>query len=259
MAMQTTSSIQVIDRLARLLDAIAANNNPVSLKVLSAETGLHPSTAFRILASLAEHGFVERSSSGHYRLGVKLLQLGSRVQGRLDIRREARPIMEWLRNETGETVNLIVREGDEVVYVERVVPNRMMRVEQMIGGRAPLHVTAVGKLFLAEGGAEACLEYAARTGLPSCTPHSITDPTALWRSVKNALQQGYALDDQEAELGVGCIGVPIRDSTNHIVAGISVSAPIERRREVWVTLIRQAGEKLSTRLGFHPENRPVGV
>lgn len=255
MVMQTTSSIQVIDRLARLLDAIAANNNPVSLKVLSAETGLHPSTAFRILASLAEHGFVERSSSGHYRLGVKLLQLGSRVQGRLDIRREARPIMEWLRNETGETVNLIVREGDEVVYVERVVPNRMMRVEQMIGGRAPLHVTAVGKLFLAEGGAEACLEYAARTGLPSCTPHSITDPTALWRSVKNALQQGYALDDQEAELGVGCIGVPIRDSTNHIVAGISVSAPIERRREVWVTLIRQAGEKLSTRLGFHPENQ----
>lgn len=259
MVMQTTSSIQVIDRLARLLDAFAANNNPVSLKVLSAETGLHPSTAFRILASLAEHGFVERSSSGHYRLGVKLLQLGSRVQGRLDIRREARPIMEWLRNETGETVNLIVREGDEVVYVERVVPNRMMRVEQMIGGRAPLHVTAVGKLFLAEGGAEACLEYAARTGLPSCTPHSITDPTALWRSVKNALQQGYALDDQEAELGVGCIGVPIRDSTNHIVAGISVSAPIERRREVWVTLIRQAGEKLSTRLGFHPENRPVGA
>ena len=259
MVMQTTSSIQVIDRLARLLDAIAANNNPVSLKVLSAETGLHPSTAFRILASLAEHGFVERSSSGHYRLGVKLLQLGSRVQGRLDIRREARPIMEWLRNETGETVNLIVREGDEVVYVERVVPNRMMRVEQMIGGRAPLHVTAVGKLFLAEGGAEACLEYAARTGLPSCTPHSITDPTALWRSVKNALQQGYALDDQEAELGVGCIGVPIRDSTNHIVAGISVSAPIERRREVWVSLIRQAGEKLSTRLGFHPENRTIGA
>lgn len=259
MVLQTTSSIQVIDRLARLLDAIAANNNPVSLKVLSAETGLHPSTAFRILASLAEHGFVERSSSGHYRLGVKLLQLGSRVQGRLDIRREARPIMEWLRNETGETVNLIVREGDEVVYVERVVPNRMMRVEQMIGGRAPLHVTAVGKLFLAEGGAEACLEYAARTGLPSCTPHSITDPTALWRSVKNALQQGYALDDQEAELGVGCIGVPIRDSTNHIVAGISVSAPIERRREVWVSLIRQAGEKLSTRLGFHPENRTIGA
>lgn len=257
MVNNTTSSIQVIDRLARLLDAIAASNNPVSLKVLSAETGLHPSTAFRILASLSEHGFVERSSSGHYRLGVKLLQLGSRVQGRLDIRREARPIMEWLRNETGETVNLIVREGDEVVYVERVTPNRMMRVEQVIGGRSPLHVTAVGKLFLAEGGAEACLEYAARTGLPPNTPHSIADATQLWRAVKGSLQQGFALDDQEAELGVGCIGVPVRDSTNHIVAGISVSAPIERRREAWISTIRQAGDKLSARLGFHPENRPV--
>jgi DNA-binding IclR family transcriptional regulator len=255
MVSKTMTSIQVIDRVAQLLDAIATKNEPVSLKILSAETGLHPSTAFRILASLAGHSFVERSSSGHYRLGVKLLQLGSRVQGRLDMRREARPIMEWLRNELGETVNLIVREGDEVVYVERAAPSRMMRVEQVIGGRAPLHVTAVGKLFLAEGGAEACLEYAERTGLRTCTPHSITDPAHLWRTVKNALQQGYSLDDQEAELGVGCIGVPIRDSTGRIIAGISVSAPIERRKETWIPIVRQAGEKLSARLGFHSESR----
>ncbi len=255
MVAKTTTSIQVIDRLAQLLDAIAANDSPVSLKILSTETGLHPSTAFRILASLCEHGFVERSSSGHYRLGVRLLQLGSRVQGRLDMRREARPIMEWLRNESGETVNLIVREGDEVVYVDRVTPNRMMRVEQVIGGRAPLHVTAVGKLFLAEGGAEACLEYAERTSLPARTPYSITDPANLWRAVKNTLHQGYALDDQEAELGVGCIGVPIRDSSGHIIAGISVSAPIERREEAWIPVVKQAGEKLSTRLGHPAEGR----
>ncbi|MDQ2696785.1 MAG: IclR family transcriptional regulator [Pseudomonadota bacterium] len=252
---KAASTIQVIDRLARLLDAVAASDEPVSLKVLSARTGLHPSTAFRILASLSEHGFVERSSAGHYRLGVRLLQLGSRVQGRLDLRREARPIMEWLRTEIGETVNLIVREGDEVVYVERATPSRMMRVEQIIGGRAPLHVTAVGKLFLAEGGAEACLEYAERTGLPPRTPHSITDPALLWRSVKKTLQQGYSLDDQEAELGVGCIGVPVRDSSGRMIAGISVSAPIERRQEAWIASVRQAGEKLSARLGYHGEGR----
>ena len=91
------SSIQVIDRLSNLLDAIAMHEDPVSLKILSAETRLHPSTAFRILASLTEHGFVERSPTGQYQLGVKLLQLGSRVQGRLDMRREARPVLEWLR------------------------------------------------------------------------------------------------------------------------------------------------------------------
>lgn len=247
---RTNSSIQVIDRLTQLLDAIAAGSGSVSLKVLSTQTGLHPSTAFRILASLTEHGFVERSSSGHYRLGVKLLQLGSRVQARLDVRREARPIMDWLRNEIGETVNLTVREGNEVVYVERATPSRMMRVEQVIGGRAPLHVTAVGKLFLAEGGAEACLDYAERTGLKACTPYSITDPADLWRSIRNALQQGFALDNQEAELGVGCIGVPIRDSSGRMIAGISISAPIERRKDTWIPVVCQAGAKLSARLGY---------
>ncbi len=194
MAAKTT--IQVIDRLTHLLEAIAANDKPSSLKQLATTTGLHPSTIFRILASLSEHEFVERSSSGDYRLGVKLLQLGSRVQGELDMRREAKPLLEWLRNEIGETVNLTVREGDEVIYVERATPNRMMRVEQTIGGHAPLHVTAVGKLFLADAGAEACLDYAERTGLRAQTLYSITDPAKLWRVVRNALQQGYALDDQ---------------------------------------------------------------
>ncbi len=246
------SSIQVIDRSVALLEAIAASNDPVSLKILAADTGLHPSTAFRILGALTEHGLVERSESGNYQLGVRLLQLGSRVQGRLDVRREARPVMEWLRNEIGETVNLTVREADEVVYLERATPSRMMRVEQIIGARAPLHVTAVGKLFLADGGAEACLEYAERTGLPARTPYSITDPASLWRNVKNAPQRGYALDDEEAELGVGCIGVPVRDSSGRMVAGLSVSAPIGRRREDWIPIARKAGEKLSARLGYHP-------
>lgn len=255
MVAKTTFSIQVIDRVAQLLDVMADSKGPVSLKTLSTKTGLHPSTAFRILASLAEHGFVERCSSGHYRLGVKLLQLGSQVQGHLDMRRESLPIIEWLRNEIDETVNLIVREGDEVVYVERATPRRMMRVEQVIGGRVPLHITAVGKLFLAEGGAEACLEYAERTGLPSRTPYSITDPASLWRAVKNCQQQGYALDDQEAELGVGCIGVPIRDSSGQMIAGISVSAPIERRKESWIAIVKQAGDRLSARLGYRPQDR----
>ena len=245
-----SSSIQVIARLSYLLDILAAHDDPVSLKALASETGLHPSTTFRILASLAEHGFVERSSAGHYRLGMKLLQLGNRVQGQFDLRREAKVVMEWLCNEINETVNLIFREGDDIVYVERVIPHRMMRVEQTIGGHLPLHVTAVGKLFLAEGGAEGCLEYAERSGLTACTTHSLTDPAALWRNVKDALRQGYALDDQEAELGVGCIGVPIRDSSGQMIAGISVSAPFERRDLNWVPIVQQAAAKLSARLGL---------
>ena len=98
MAAKATSSIQVITRASRLLDAIAADDDPVSLKTLSDNTRLHPSTAFRILASLIEHGFVERSSAGHYRLGVRLLQLGHRVHNHTDPRHEVRPLIERRRD-----------------------------------------------------------------------------------------------------------------------------------------------------------------
>ncbi|MCA1805981.1 MAG: IclR family transcriptional regulator, partial [Xanthomonadaceae bacterium] len=144
-------SIQVIDRLTALLEVIARHRDPVSLKVLAADSGLHPSTAFRILAAAVENGLVAREGTG-YRLGIRLLQLGSRVASHQDLRRAARPLMEALRDGIGETVNLTVRQGDEVVYLDRALPERMMRVEQRIGSRAPLHVTAVGKLMLGEAG-----------------------------------------------------------------------------------------------------------
>lgn len=244
------SSIQVIDRVTALLEAITTHSEPASLKFLSAETRLHPSTAFRILNALATHGLVERTPAGRYALGVKLLHFGSHVHGKVDLLREAKPIMEWLCSQIGETVNLTVREDNEVVYVERVIPNRMMRVEQVIGSRAPLHVTAVGKLFLAEIGEKACREYARRTGLPRYTPNTLTQITKLWSQIANVHKQGFALDNEEAEEGVSCIGVPVRDAHGVMVAGISISAPRERRQQSWISLIKKAGSDLSARLGY---------
>ena len=142
------SAIQVIDLMAALLEAIARYQHPVSLKILSAETGLHASTAFRILASMVENGFIERQGAGQYQLGAKLLHLGSRVRSGIDVLAQAKPVMEALRDRLDESVNLTVREGDEVVYVEKATPKRMMHVQQLIGSRAPLHVTAVGKMML---------------------------------------------------------------------------------------------------------------
>ncbi len=242
--------IQVIDRAVVLLNCLAEAEEPLTLRQLADQSGLHPSTAFRILASLAQHDLVEHGVTG-YALGVRLAQLGGRVRGQLDLRREARPLLEWLRDQLDETANLIVQEGDFVAYVEHATPTqRMMRVEQLIGSRAPLHVTAVGKLFLGQLGADGCLEYAERTGLKPRTPQSIRDPLVLWQQVKQAMKQGYALDNEEAELGVGCIGVPVRDSSQRIVAGLSISTLISRRQEAWIELLQQAGKRLSTRLGF---------
>ena len=250
MAKSPASSIQVIDRANTLLESIAALPEPASLKYLSAETKLHPSTAFRILSSLTTHGLVERTGGGRYALGMKLLLLGSRVHAKVELLREAKPIMEWLRSQVGETVNLTVREGDEVVYVERAISHRLMRVEQVIGSRAPLHVTAVGKLFLAEGGERACREYARRTGLPRFTSNTLTQVSKLWTQAQTSLKQGYALDNEEAELGVRCIGVAVRDQHGAMVAGLSISAPRERRREAWIPLVRKAGAEISARLGY---------
>jgi DNA-binding IclR family transcriptional regulator len=195
------------------------------------------------------HGFVEREGSGKYKLGVRLLQLAAKVGTQLDVRRVAPPVMEWLRDQTGETVNLSLRDRDEVVYVERVTSSQMIRVEQVVGSRAPLHVTAVGKLFLGEGSDGEVRSYALRTGLPEYTRHSITEAEALVNKVREAAAAGYAFDNEEAELGVGCIGVLIRDADRRPVAGLSVSAPRERRRDHWVPLVVEAGRRLSVQLG----------
>jgi len=246
-----STSIQVIERLARLLDVIAGHEDPVSLKILSAETGLHPSTAFRILSSLAEHGFVERTTRGNYQLGVKLMQLGSRVSSGVDIRKIALPLMEKLRDRLDETINLTVREDDEVVYIERTLAKRMIRVEQVIGSRAPLHVTAVGKLILGDQGEAACRSYAKRSKLPAYTVNTHTKVAALLEDCNAAAKRGYALDNEEAELGVGCIGTLIRDAGGHVVAGLSVSAPIERRRSEWIAQVMETGAQISKQLGYH--------
>ncbi len=248
-APRSGGSIQVIDRAAALLDAISTYPDPASLKHLSADTGLHPSTAHRILHALCEVGLVERDEASHYRLGRQLHYLAERVRPSVDLRQEALGIMERLRDEVGETVNLTVREGDEVIYVERALSRRIMRVEQVIGSRAPLHVTAVGKLMLGELGDQFTQGYAERTGLPAYTVHTLDSLEKLKPQAQQGVRDGYALDNEEAEEGVGCIGVLVRDARGEFVAGLSVSAPIERRQAAWIPLIQQAAREVSVRLG----------
>lgn len=244
--------IQVIDRAAALLDAIARYPDPVSLKILSAETGLHASTAHRILGSLIENRFVEKNAGGRYRLGLRLLQLGVRLHSNIDLRSVALPVMEQLRDRLGESVNLTIREGDEVVYIEKATPNRMMHVQQLVGSRAPLHVTAVGKLMLGAAGPDAIRGYTQRTNLPAYTRNTITTLPRLMEECRQAVEQGYALDDEEAEIDVGCIGVLLYDGTGNVAAGLSVSAPIERRRKAWVEDMLEAGRSISVKLGYDP-------
>ena len=233
------SSIQVIERMIRLLDALARSPDAVTLKSLAQSTGLHPSTAHRILTALLADRLVERADQGNYRLGMRLLELGNLVKSRLSVRELALPFMRELHAETGEAVNLSVRRDDEIVYVERTSSGRsLMRVVNIIGARAPLHITAVGKLFLAEDSAAELRGYAQRTGLRSYTRASITSLEPLEKEIERVRKQGFAFDNEEAEIGVRCIGAGIRDDTGMLVAGLSVSAPAERMKPQWAAAVK---------------------
>ena len=135
-----TPTIQVLERAFGLLDVLATHPDPVSLKQISEQTGLHPSTAHRIMNDLTIGRFVDRPEAGSYRLGMRLLELGNLVKARLDVRDAALGPMRELHKLTHQPVNLSMRQGDEIVYIERTYSERSgMQVVRAIGGRAPLH------------------------------------------------------------------------------------------------------------------------
>lgn len=250
---ETKGPIQVIERMMKLLDVLAQGSNMVSLKRLAHSTGLHPSTAHRILAAMTAGGFVERGETGHYGLGIRLLELGNLVKSRISVREIAMPAMLRLNETTGESANLGVRHADEIVYVERTSGGRSaVRVVHIVGARAPLHTAATGKLFLAEDGPQKLREYAKRTGLPGSTPSSLTSLPLLEKDLDRVRRHGYAFDIEEVEVGVRCIASGIRDDTRELIAGLSLSMPSERFNADWAPLVRQAADEISKRMGFQP-------
>ena len=243
-------AIQVIERMFSLLDALASHQDPVSLKVLSETTGLHPSTAHRILNDLAIGRLVDRPEAGSYRLGMRLLELGNLVKARLDVRDAALGPMRELHKLTHQPVNLSVRQGDEIVYIERTYSERSgMQVVRAVGGRAPLHLTSVGKLFLAHDDPQRVRAYAARTGLSGHTRNSITDLAGLERELVQVRQNALSRDNEELELGVRCMAAGIFDDHNRLIAGLSVSAPADRLEESWAEQVLATASQISVSLG----------
>ncbi|HET9821997.1 MAG TPA: IclR family transcriptional regulator [Burkholderiaceae bacterium] len=253
----TTPSIQVLERAFTLLDALAGQPEPMALKDIAERTGLHPSTAHRILNDLAAGRFVDRPQAGTYRLGMRLLELGNLVKARLSVRDAALEPMRELHRATHQAVNLSVRQGDEIIYIERAYSERSgMQVVRAVGGRAPLHLTSVGKLFLAADDKERVRAYAARTGLAGHTRNSITQLSLLERELASVRAHGMARDDEELEMGVRCVAAGIYDDAGKLVAGLSISAPADRLEPSWADRVRSTAAAISAALGFQPAVEP---
>lgn len=248
-------AIQVLERAMSLLDVLAKRSDPVPLKDLAAATGLHTSTTHRILNDLVVGRYVERVDSGLYQLGMRLLELGSLVKGRLNVREVALEPMRELHKLTGQTINLSLQQGDEIVYIERAWSERSgMQVVRAIGGRAPLHLTSTGKLFLSVSDPRQVKAYAMRTGLAGTTRNSITQTDQLERDLAQVRRHGYSRDNEELELGVRCIAAGVYDDSGKLQAGLSISAPAERMRDEWIPILLRTAAQISEALGYEADH-----
>jgi DNA-binding IclR family transcriptional regulator len=233
-----------------LIDVLASREEPMPLKEISERTGLHPSTTHRILNDLAIGRFVDRPEPGAYRLGMRLLELGNLVKGRINVRDAALTPMRELHKLIQQPVNLSMRQGDEIVYIERAYSERSgMQVVRAIGAHAPLHLTSTGKLFLAADDPQRVRAYATRTGLAGHTRNSITQLPVLERELSRARQYGIARDNEELELGVRCMAAGIYDDQGRLVAGLSISAPADRLDEAWLPRLQATAQTISAALG----------
>jgi DNA-binding IclR family transcriptional regulator len=248
-------SVQSLERAFDLLEVLASGGE-LGVTELAHRTGLVPSTAHRLLHTLAKRGYVSQSSeTGRYLLGYKVVEVASGLEHRLGrLRVVARPHLEAIQRETGETVNLVVLDADRVVYVDQVEGSRQVRMFTTVGTSVPAHTTGSGKAILANGPSETVEALYGGRELPQLTAHTLTTLDALEADFALIRRRGYALDEEEHEEGVGCVAVAVFDHTGRPTAAISVSGPSVRILGDNVTrlgpLLIEHAAQVSDALGF---------
>lgn len=248
--------IQSVTNALDLLEEFRGEDTELGVTELSKRLGLHKNNVFRLLATLESRGYMEQNKvTGNYRLGLKVLELGQVFIKHMGLLKMARPILDEIVEKCNETSYLGVIRDDRVVYVDVVEATRPVRVISRVGVGLPVYCSAVGKAQIAFESADEIERVLSETPLKAYTNHTITESAALLSQIDAIREQGYAVDDEEFDEGIRCVGVPVRDYTRRVIAGISISGPAyrftdERLREELIPLAVDAGKKLSARLGY---------
>lgn len=245
--------VKPVYKALQVLDCLGDGGRGMALTEISHRVGIPKTTVFRYLRTLEACGFVDHDRDADiYTLGLRLYELGRAVNKRLHFREIAIPYMKNLRDQFNETVNLGVLDGDEVIYLEMVESRYALRMQAEVGSRDPVYTTALGKTILAHLPEEQRELYLQATLTPR-TENTLTDRAALEADLERTRECGYALDNQENELGARCVGVPIFDSDGCVVAAMSVSSPVSRlteeREQDIIERLLEAGEEVSRKLG----------
>jgi len=243
-----SGGVQSLERAFDLLERMADAGGEVGLSELSVAGGLPLPTIHRLMRTLVACGYVRQQPNRRYALGPRLIRLGesaSRLLGTW-----ARPHLARLVEESGETANMALLDGDEIVYVAQVPSKHSMRMFTEVGRRVLPHSTGVGKALLAGFPAEEVRALLSRTGMPAATEKTITTPDAFLAALEEVRRAGYAVDDNEQELGVRCLAVPVPDSPT--AAAISISGPAGRltdaATEKIVPILQEVARDLSAAL-----------
>src|SRR3954468_10480857 len=254
--------VQSLDRALDLLEALASAEE-LGVSELAARTGLVPSTAHRLLATLVARGYAAQSpASGRYLLGYNLLELTSALQDRLQrLRTAARPHLEAIQKQTGETTNLVVLEGRDVVYVDSVSGTNSVRLFTEIGRAIPAHTSGAGKALLAWREPKDIEALLGDAPLPASTPKTFTSLPALQEDLVRIRRRGYSTDNEEHELGVACVATPILDHAGAPLAAISASGPTPRILHAdtadMAGILREHAQEVSAALGHAGRPSPA--
>lgn len=255
----SNSSVQSVNRALDLLEAFLRLGPEVGLTRIAAELGLNKATAYRLLSTLEERGYVERAAQGRsYRLGLRAFELGAYYQSQLQVRQMALPYLRDMVAQTGEAAFLCVPEGDMAVCVERVEGNTQVNVFALrVGGHQPLHCGAAPRALLAGLSETEIRAYAGRTGLPASTANTIISLDTLLEDARCTREQGFAVSRDDATLGISAVGSPVFDHTGRVIASISLSGLSSRfdpsRAAELGRLTADAARGLSRQFGYRAE------
>lgn len=254
----TTDVVQSVGRALDLLTHIAASPSGISLSRLSESTGMNVSTAHRLLGTLIAYDYVYQNTvTKEYCLGTQSFRLGQSAATNMDVRIHAMDLMRDLSEQTHEVCNLALLRSEMAVYIAQVqAEERAVQMFTRLGVSVPLYCTGVGKALLAYMRPEVTETYIGATALNARTVSTITNPLRLRQEIALIRDVGYAVDNEENEEGVRCVAAPIFQADGSITAAISVSAPSGRfplsRVDQLGEVVREAGLKVSTRLGYNP-------
>ena len=245
----------------RLLTSFSGEEDELGITTLATRLRLAKSTVHRLAATLTSAGFLEQNSeTGKYRLGVALFELGALVRRRMDVANEARPKLRELLEKTGETVQLGIVDHESVLYVYEMESRHAIRMAAAVGGRAPLHCTAVGKVLLAFQPPD-YVKRVLSNGLKSCTPKTMTRRDEVLAMLEEIASREYAIDDEESEPGLRAIAAPVRNHTGLVIAALGVAAPVQRMTKKvmqdCVPSVLATAQAVSARLGYEARRGPV--